>query len=132
MQRFYSPTLTTCFKSSTLLALLVAVPTLVHALWDSVLPTGIAAIMVVAYIYRNSLTRAGLNVTLVRLSSFSAAAETLLTVVAVGAHFALYIILANQLGFIEIGYDAARLILATTLVSFLPVTLFGLSKLFRN
>ena len=69
---------------------------------------------------------------LIRLSSFSTAVETLLKLLAGSAHLALYIILANQLTFLDRGYDAARIILATTLVSFLPVTLFALSQLFRK
>ncbi len=110
----------------------VAVPTLVYVFTASILPSGIAVMVIATFLFRNSLARAGFNVALIRLSSFSTAGETLLKLLAGNAHLALYIILANQRTFLDSCYDATRLILATTLASFLPVTLYALSQLFRK
>lgn len=132
MKRFYSPTLTTCFKSGLILALFSAVPTLVFHYFGSILPTGIAIIVIAAYLYNNSLAQAGFHAVLIRLSTYTTLVETIIVLLAILASFIIFVIVTNMLVFLENEFDTARLITATSLISFLPFTAFVLSMGFKK
>ena len=132
MKRFYSPTLTTCFKSGLVLALFSAVPTLVFHYFGSILPTGIAAIIVAASLVNNSLAQAGFHAVLIRLSTYTTLVETVIILLAILISFIIFVIASNMLVFLENGFDAARIIAATSLISLLPFTAFILSMGFKK
>lgn len=116
-----------------MLAVLFAVPTTVYHYSESVLWTGVIAIVVSSFIYNHSLSSAGLNAAMVRMSSLSVFAELCVIALALAANFLLFVIITNQFTFIETGFDVIRVIVATTLVAFLPFSFFAFSSLiFRD
>ncbi len=129
MQQFYEPSLLTCFKSGLMLAVLFAVPTAVYHYSASVLWTGIMAIVISSFIYNHSLSSAGLNAAMIRMSSCSAITETLIITLALFANLAVFVITANQFTFMENGFDAVRVVLATTLIAYLPFSVFAVATI---
>ncbi|MFC3052371.1 hypothetical protein [Kordiimonas pumila] len=132
MKRFYSPTLMTCFKSGLMLALVAAIPSIIFLYASSILATGIAAIAATISFYNSKLMQAGFQAMMIRFSSFSTLSETLILLAALILHVILFVLITNQLLILESGFDAARVLVATTLLAFLPFTAFALSLLARN
>lgn len=132
MKRFYSPTLMTCFKSGLTLALVAAIPSILFLYSGSALAAGIAVIAAVTSFYNSRLMQAGFQAMMIRFSSFSTLSETLILLTALILEVILFVLITNQLLILESGFDTARVLVATTLLAFLPFTAFALSLLARN
>ena len=122
----------TCFKSGLTLAVLINCLPLVFYYTGSILITGIGVIMLGAYLYNMPICRAGLNAVATRMSSYSNFARMLFILISLAVSVAVYITLSLQFTFLQDSYDTARLMIAITLISFLPWTLFIITKTLRD
>ncbi len=131
MKRFYEPTLWTAIRSSSFIALALCAIVATAQMSDWVLLTGVAAIAIIAFVWGRSLTRAGMDAMMVRLSQFGRMRQMIILALATLICGCLFLALTVILITTSLPTSEIRFYAFFPVAAFFPVVVMLTIKLFE-